>query len=230
MLPLPVPRPTYHAPRGCPPFTTHDKIVGEALTLNDWAKMPDETREKLADDLASFLRVLHSLSVDAAQACGVAQLDSAERARNLREEAAEKILEFLEPLTRRRLDETLARWSQAPHESQVPVLLHADIAPGHLLFDPPAGNLTGVIDFGDIVIGEPARDFIYIYEDYGPEILEEVLSCYAGKDAPTMIPAIRKWYLLETLLWAVELNAAQHHAELAHALAEIEREVSAIEW
>jgi hypothetical protein len=28
-----------------------------------------------------------------------------------------------------------------------------------------------VIDFGDILIDEPARDFIYIYQDYGVEIL-----------------------------------------------------------
>jgi aminoglycoside 2''-phosphotransferase len=78
-----------------------------------------------------------------------------------------------------------------------------------MLYDPLTINLSGVIDFSDIAIGEPARDFIYIYEDYGPVLLGEVLNHYAGRDSASMMSAIRKWYLLEAISWTVEMFNAR---------------------
>jgi aminoglycoside phosphotransferase (APT) family kinase protein len=40
-----------------------------------------------------------------------------------------------------------------------PALVHADLAPEHLLADPVTTRLTGVIDFEDAQIGDPAIDF-----------------------------------------------------------------------
>jgi aminoglycoside phosphotransferase (APT) family kinase protein len=94
-----------------------------------------------------------------------------------------------------------------------------------VFYDPSTLHLNGVIDFGDLVIGDPARDFIYIYEDFGPRILQEVLTRYAGKDALKMLPAIRKWYLLEAISWTINKYAEQHEADLGHGLAEIRREL-----
>jgi aminoglycoside 2''-phosphotransferase len=124
-------------------------------------------------------------------------------------------------------DETLKRWSQPSLEqSQRSVPLHCDIEPGHVLSDPLNGNLTGVIDFGDLAIGDPARDFIYIYEDFGPLLLREVLNRYAGRDAQLMISAIRQWYLLEAISWTVEMFHTERHSELERGLAEIRRELT----
>ncbi|MEZ4763391.1 MAG: phosphotransferase [Calditrichia bacterium] len=77
-------------------------------------------------------------------------------------------------------------------------MLHCDIAPGHLFFDPKSGHLTGVIDFGDIAIGNPARDFIYIYEDFGESILR-LVPTLLRRNAPEWMSEIRKWYLLEAI-------------------------------
>ena len=40
-----------------------------------------------------------------------------------------------------------------------PALVHNDIDERNVLADPATGELTGVIDFGDVVIGDPAIDF-----------------------------------------------------------------------
>ena len=37
--------------------------------------------------------------------------------------------------------------------------IHNDICPDHVLADPGTGRLTGLIDFGDAMVGDPARDF-----------------------------------------------------------------------
>jgi aminoglycoside 2''-phosphotransferase len=225
ILPLPVPQPAYHAPHGCPPFTVHQEITGEFLTRETWEGMPTPARERAASDLAAFLRSLHALPIEIGLECGLAQIDAADMARHLREETANTIHRHLGHEAQRRLDQTLKRWSLQP-AARRPALLHCDIGPGHLLYDPSTLQLTGVIDFGDIVIGDPARDFIYIYEDFGPRLLREVLARYAGKDASKMMPAIRKWYLLEAISWTMGMYREGRAADLAHGLAEIQRELA----
>jgi aminoglycoside 2''-phosphotransferase len=226
MLPLPVPQPTYHAPHECPPFTLHQEIVGEDLTREDWEGMPASARERAASDLATFLKTLHALPIEIGLECGLVQIDAAKIASHLREETAHTILSLLEPTIQRNLDQTLEQWS-SQLEDRRPALLHCDIGPGHLLYEPSTLRLTGVIDFGDLVIGDPARDFIYIYEDFGPLILQEVLTHYAGQDATKMMPAIRKWYLLEAISWTIGRHVEQCEPDVAQGLSEIQRELAA---
>ena len=225
ILPLAVPRLAYHAPHGCPPFTVHNEITGEFLTRETWEGMPASARERAASDLAIFLRSLHALPIQTGLECGLVQIDAAEMAGRLREETAKTIHQHLEHETQRKLDRTLKRWSSQP-AAQGPALLHCDIGPGHLLYDPMTLQLTGVIDFGDLVMGDPARDFIYIYEDFGPRLLGEVLTRYAGKAASKMMPAIRKWYLLEAITWTIGMYVEQREADLDHGLVEIKRELA----
>ena len=225
ILPLPVPQPAYHAPHGCPPFTVHQEITGEFLTRETWEGMRAPARERATSDLAAFLRSLHALPTEIGLECGLAQIDAAEIARRLRENAANTIQRHLEHETQQKLDRTLKRWSFQPAVRRR-ALLHCDLGPGHLLYDPSTLQLTGVIDFGDVVLGDPARDFIYIYEDFGPRLLREVLARYAGKEASKMMPAIRKWYLLEAISWTIGMYMEGRGSDLDHGLAEIQRELA----
>jgi len=226
-LPLPVPQPTYYAIPHCPPFTAHDEIVGEILTREEWENMPTAARDSAASDLATFLKALHSLPVEIGLTCGLERLDAAKFARSLREKITDTIHDLLSQQTQARLVEVLERWFlPSSSEHQPSVLIHCDIGPGHLLYNAQTGHLTGVIDFGDLAIGDPARDFIYVYEDYGPLILEEVLARYAGTDAALMLSPIRKWYLLEAISWTVEMFVTRHGPEVEHGLAEIRRELA----
>lgn len=225
LLTLPVPQPTYHAPQGAPPFTIHQEIVGELLTREAWEGMPASARAEAASDVATFLRTLHALPVEVGLKCGLAYLEVSKMARRLQKETATTIQRFLEHQVQHKLDQTLERWSSLG-ERRPPALLHCDIGPGHLLYDPMTSRLTGVIDFGDLVIGDPARDFIYVYEDYGPILLQEVLTRYAGKDALKMTSEIRKWYLLEAISWTIAMYVDGRETDLAHGLAEIRRELA----
>ena len=40
-----------------------------------------------------------------------------------------------------------------------PVLIHRDLDDAHVLVDAERGRITGVIDFGDVCVGDPALDF-----------------------------------------------------------------------
>ncbi|MEK9178969.1 MAG: phosphotransferase, partial [Patescibacteria group bacterium] len=56
-------------------------------------------------------------------------------------------------------------------------IIHADIAPEHIIINPETHRLSGIIDFGDVEIGDPAYDFAFLGR-YGKEFLEKVYETY----------------------------------------------------
>jgi aminoglycoside 2''-phosphotransferase len=55
-----------------------------------------------------------------------------------------------------------------------PRLIHRDLSSDHILHDPAAGDLRGVIDWGDACAGDPAFDLTGLLADYGPVLAEAV--------------------------------------------------------
>lgn len=55
-----------------------------------------------------------------------------------------------------------------------PCLIHHDLNSDYILHDPATGSLTGVIDWGDACIGDPAFDLTGLLIDYGPAFAEAV--------------------------------------------------------
>src|SRR6266566_401550 len=47
-----------------------------------------------------------------------------------------------------------------------PVLIHCDLACEHIFCDPVHGVLTGVIDWGNATIGDPALDFVGLHHGH----------------------------------------------------------------
>jgi len=66
--------------------------------------------------------------------------------------------------------------------SYKPVLLHADISPEHILYDERMGEIVGIIDFGDIAIGDPDYDLMYLYADYGNDFIYRLLEHHRVED------------------------------------------------
>ena len=58
------------------------------------------------------------------------------------------------------------------------VFCHNDVRDDHLMVDPGSGRVTGIIDWGDAVLGDPALDLATVVTDFGPAVLERVLAGY----------------------------------------------------
>ena len=58
------------------------------------------------------------------------------------------------------------------------VLIHADLACEHIFCNPEQGMLTGVIDWGDVTIGDPALDFVGLHWKHGRTFTERVVENY----------------------------------------------------
>ena len=57
-----------------------------------------------------------------------------------------------------------------------PRMIHADLSPEHIIYDPATGTVAGIIDFRDIVIGDPDYEMHWLYADYGDRFLQRYLA------------------------------------------------------
>jgi 2-haloacid dehalogenase len=69
-----------------------------------------------------------------------------------------------------------------PHRSGTLVFCHNDLGIEHILIAPATGTITGVIDWGDAALADPARDFGLLYRDLGPAALATALTAYRTGD------------------------------------------------
>jgi aminoglycoside phosphotransferase (APT) family kinase protein len=111
--------------------------------------------------LGRFLRELHG--VDPAAVTGLVPVEPADPAEWLDE------LEGPPELVR-------AVRAGRPPASAALVVAHADLGAEHVLED--GGVLTGVIDWSDAAVTDPALDFARLYRDFGPAFLAETLAAY----------------------------------------------------
>jgi aminoglycoside phosphotransferase (APT) family kinase protein len=165
-LPVAVPNSEYVCPdpAGGMRFVGNRAIGGTPVVESRLAEERDPAyAESLARELGAVLDALHSFPVVEAHRIGVLG-GSAEDWR--REYAAfyAEIRDGVFPL----LNAHERGWVQALWDGYLedaesfafePTLIHHDLAIEHILHDPASGRLTGIIDWGDAWIDDPAIDF-----------------------------------------------------------------------
>ncbi|WKA56856.1 aminoglycoside phosphotransferase family protein [Planococcus shenhongbingii] len=61
-------------------------------------------------------------------------------------------------------------------------VIHGDLTASNIVFKSAENRITGIIDFTDAQIGDPAFDFAGIYWDFGPAFTQQVLENYRGTE------------------------------------------------
>ncbi|QWI15806.1 aminoglycoside phosphotransferase family protein [Bacillus wiedmannii] len=82
-------------------------------------------------------------------------------------------------------------------------IIHADFTHHHILFDNQNKTISGVIDFGDAQIVDPAFDFAGLYYDFGHEFTTSVYEQYStliSHHDPLLIHRITTFYQYSPLL------------------------------
>ncbi|WP_113702936.1 phosphotransferase family protein [Nonomuraea lactucae] len=172
---LPVPEVVFSDP-GAGVIAYH-RLPGRPLNL--W---PMPRPERLAEALGTFLSALHTASPERMRELAPLDLHPEE---DLLREAADgyrSVAARLSEAQRRLVERFLADAppAGAPAGASAARFCHNDLGAEHLLADPGAGTITGVIDWTDAALTDPARDFARIYRDLGPEVFELTVSGYDG--------------------------------------------------
>ena len=156
--PLPIPAPEYlgEPGDGYPwPFVGYRKLPGRTACQ---ANLSDLQRAAAAEPLARFLAAIHAIPVEDAIAIGVEPDKIRRMVMSIR---IPQVRERLGRLVALGLTDTVDRLTwifDGIDELPGPLaLVHGDLYARHLLVD-DAGQLAGIIDWGDIHLGHPAID------------------------------------------------------------------------
>lgn len=228
LLPLPVPVPEFVGSDGVPgdpwPFTGARLIPGRELAE---AGLRDGDRVPAAVAIGGFLRALHSEQVRAA-IDGRLPVDPFGRGHPaFRLAHTREVLDGLveagtwagEPA----VDALLERAAALGEPVRPPVLVHGDLHTRHVLVD-SAGRVSGVIDWGDVCLADPALDLSLGFAAFVGPARAAFLSAYGPVDAERELRARALAVRLAGLLAGY---AAAHHrtALLTESLASLSRAV-----
>jgi len=181
----------------------YKEIKGDKLTPCIYKKMSDDEKDKLVQDIALFLREMHSVPLPDIDGLELNVIDDYKSDHDaLREMIYDKIpdksKEYLENLYRRIFaDKRITEY--------VRVLCHNDLSCNHIIIQ--NNKVVGIIDFGDAAISDRDKDFVYLLEDSGEELGGEfglkVLEYYnhPNKDIPVLKANLNdEYYPIEQIL------------------------------
>ena len=195
-LPLPVPRPEFVGePDGSFPWPFFGSELLAGAEAGD-AELDDAARVEVGVQLAGFLRELHAVELNVALPYDFnGRADMQRRAALAREQLGEveKLGVWSAP---RRVEELLAEAQRLPPPEE-PGLVHGDLHFRHLLVNGAAAS--GVIDWGDVCLSDPAIDLPLLWSFVPPEGRAAFLAAYGG---------VNESQLLRARVLAIQLCAA----------------------
>ena len=155
------------------PAAVIDDQLGDWVWRFDREAPPDAFLDSLAAGLATLHRIDPSLAVDAQLI--VLHPD------DIRAATAERVDRARDGLTIpdgvwRRWHEWIGDDGSWPSRA---VLVHGDLHPGHVLVD-DTGRVTGILDWSEAHVGDPATDFSLLYASVGLEALSALLGRYTA--------------------------------------------------
>ena len=95
---------------------------------------------------------------------------------------------------------------------------HADLGAEHIL--EAGGAISGIIDWSDAAVTDPALDLALIYRDFGPAFLDEVLITYGrdGDDLRERVTFFARCAALKDLAYGRATDRRAHRRAAEHAI------------
>lgn len=157
-------------------FVGYRMLKGEPLLPRDFASFAPSQQNKLYDQLSSFLDQLHSIELAVAKEAKVSESSTRHECERELAAARKHVFPHLPKDETRQIErwceEYLADEANFDYE---PRLLHADLSSEHLIYCPRKEELVGIIDWGDLIITDPAYEFMFLYEEYGYQFVTNIV-------------------------------------------------------
>ncbi|MFC4102483.1 macrolide 2'-phosphotransferase [Paenibacillus xanthanilyticus] len=177
-LTVSVPRWEVHTPE----LIAYRRLQGTPMgTINaeksqyDWYLDPQHIPDGFIQSLAEALASLHGIGPEQALQTGV----RVKQPDQVREALAAQMNEVKRSFgVSRALWERWQRWlADDSYWPKHTGLVHGDLHPGHILVD-PQGNVTGLLDWTEGEVADPATDFTIYHALFGDEGLDDLLKRY----------------------------------------------------
>jgi aminoglycoside 2''-phosphotransferase len=158
------------------PFVGYKILPGEPMNEQLFHSLSIEIKNKIADQIAEFIDQISLFNVEQAKELNIQEnnfyQDYLETFLEVQEKVFPKINKEMQVYISSRFTSYLENKN---HFVYTPKLLHSDLSLDHLLFDKKRQELTGIIDFGDMQIGDPDYEYVYLLEECGEEFTIKVM-------------------------------------------------------
>lgn len=197
------------------PFLVTGRIPGEPLGTGALNEAP--VADTVAAQYAALLSTLARAGTDETVRAVLPQAPEG-RWRQFAEDARAELFQLMSGSGRLRAERELSVVDGLPHLTRA--VVHGDLGAENVLWEWTHGlpHLTGVLDWDDVALGDPAEDLAAIGAGYGRDFLERVLALGSGSDDGLLarIAAIRGTFALQQALYAIRDGDEE---ELADGLA-----------
>ncbi len=187
------------------PFFGYRKILGWPLSAEDPAR-----NAGLASQLARTIGELHSVDLDRVRTrLGIdgSKAEWTGRYEELRRQSASAVFPLLSTKEQEHLKVVFDRFLARGFDFE-PVLVHRDLGSDHILIDSEDGTLSGLIDFEDVTIGDPAIDFVGLQIALGQDQTREIVKVYGSALAGVIDDAF--FQRVTDYCWIGSLHAVLH--------------------
>ncbi|MFL0491240.1 MULTISPECIES: aminoglycoside phosphotransferase family protein [Bacillus] len=185
-------------------------IHGEPLKTETVIKLDDKERKAIITQLATFLATLHSIPLKQGTTLGFPLEKTLTYWKELQTKLNQYVTNNLTSLQKLALNRLFENFFACIATSVFQnTIIHADLTHHHILFNKQHTTISGVIDFGDAQIGDPAFDFAGLYHDFGHEFTTSVYEQYStliSHHDPLLIHRVTTFYQYSPLLHNIIYN------------------------
>ena len=204
-------------------FVFYPFIPGTTLDRHALVSLESKCRSDMVRQMAGFATQLHRFPIETARSYRVKEVVPHQYLPELIERARDGISRQLDPAVWRYYERLVDSYFESPELScYKPKLLHGDLSPGHFLCDLDRCILTGVIDFGDCLIGDQCWDFIFVLEDYGKDVLEQFLNFCSLDSAPSAMKRVQLFQQLNNVEYCLSTLSAHDRDAFDEAIRTLE--------
>ncbi|MCG3252418.1 MAG: aminoglycoside phosphotransferase family protein [Candidatus Heimdallarchaeota archaeon] len=201
------------------PFTIHKKIPGKSLVFIS-PQLTKEKKKKVGLEIGRFLSILHSVELkNDYLKCFPKQNEQLENDSdyyhsyktqwiNRYEEAKEIAFQYLNQKQKIWLTKIFEDYlTDDENFTFSPRITHCDFDTSNILIEPTINKLTGVIDFEECKIWDPAVDLLFF--DEGPEFMKAILDNYTFSKQKSLLARMKFYYsrtCVPYLVWGTTHN------------------------
>ncbi|MGB3366729.1 MAG: aminoglycoside phosphotransferase family protein [Acidaminobacteraceae bacterium] len=189
-------------------YVGYKLIKGKELSKEILESLSNEEYKTIAKSVADFLSSLHSIDIISSRI----DMENISNRNNewvrFKDNVLEKSNKVLDKKEKSWISNIFDEFNRELSKEDLKTsFLHGDFTDDHILVN-NKNNVSGIIDFGDLCIGDTAFDFAGIYSSYGKEFMELVISNYKCDVDANFRKRIEQFYIkqipLHELLCGVE--------------------------
>jgi aminoglycoside 2''-phosphotransferase len=193
---------------GCP------RLVGKPL-IKPKSIHDRVARERIAGQLAGFLRRLHAISIDSL-GIKLQSADAVEDWANMYAGIQENLFPAMRPDARAQVASHFEAYLGDPaRQTFPPALRHDDFGGSNILYDPRRKRVTGVLDFSFCALGDPAADLASA-STLGEGIFALIAPLYEPDERKRDLLLARACFYRGTFALAEALDGFHHHDRRAY--------------